>query len=327
MGCSSPPPIIHTLKYERYFSLKQLHFNNIVWSIIELPDNRIAVSVGDCSLNVISITYEHKKYKIDIRKLNAHEQPIPKLCVIPNNRLVSASHDFSIKIWFIIQHDLIPLTHIQELNTGLNCVIPLSTLSQIAVCSDDSLIHIIQTDEPYAIDKTITLKECKVSCIIELSKWKEVLVASCSYYNNEQEKEGYIVLYDIKTCKQVQEMKDVFTECPSGMIELTDGNVALTQTRDKTFISIINPHKCVVVKDIWRSSFLQDHSGLTLLNDGSFVYIRVGSVICVSKEYEVVVEKKIEEDVDGFCGVVPVRDGKYLVCGTTYTDIGLIILE
>ena len=79
---------------------------NGIYYLMELKDKRIATCGYDNSISIVSLDYETKKWKQDIKKVNAHSNYIASLCELGNDRLVSGSRDCTIKIWNITPNDL-----------------------------------------------------------------------------------------------------------------------------------------------------------------------------------------------------------------------------
>ena len=78
----------------------KIHTNSIFF-ILELTDKRIATCSSDKSISIVSLDYQTKKWKQDIKQVNAHNDWIYGLCELSNNRLVSCSGDKTIKVWSI----------------------------------------------------------------------------------------------------------------------------------------------------------------------------------------------------------------------------------
>ena len=85
-----------------YSPVKIMEIDDIVnvWSMLELSDYRIAVG-GDWTdgrIRIYSVNFELKSWNKDIEH-KAHNEGIPSLCELDGYRLVSVSHDATIKIW------------------------------------------------------------------------------------------------------------------------------------------------------------------------------------------------------------------------------------
>ena len=72
-----------------------------IYYILELTDTRIATCSYDNSISIVSLDYQTKKWKEDIKQVNTHSNSVYCLCGLSNDRLVSCSEDKTIKVWSI----------------------------------------------------------------------------------------------------------------------------------------------------------------------------------------------------------------------------------
>lgn len=72
----------------------------IVFSILELNNSKIARGDNTGCLSLFSIDYDKNKYT-KLTEHEAHDSCIYSLCELSENRLVSASSDYTLKVWNI----------------------------------------------------------------------------------------------------------------------------------------------------------------------------------------------------------------------------------
>ena len=89
------PTIIQALQHDVH--VDKIHTDWISF-ILELTDTRIATCSEDKSISIVSLDYQTKKWKQDIKQVNAHSNYVLCLCELSNNRLVSCSGDNTIKV-------------------------------------------------------------------------------------------------------------------------------------------------------------------------------------------------------------------------------------
>ena len=70
---------------------------NWIYFFLELNDKRIA-TCGDKSISIVSLDYETKKWKQDIKQVDAHSNDVYGLCALSNKRLVSCFVDYTLKV-------------------------------------------------------------------------------------------------------------------------------------------------------------------------------------------------------------------------------------
>ena len=83
----------------------------LIYSPIELSDERIACGSYDGSIIVCSVNLITNQWKRDFKKEKAHNDSVISLCELNDNKLVSASYECNINIWFILPNDLLLLKH------------------------------------------------------------------------------------------------------------------------------------------------------------------------------------------------------------------------
>ena len=123
----------------------------------------------------VSLDYETKKWKQDIKQENAHNGRILCVCELSNNRLVSCSGDKTINIWSITPTALKLLSTLKNHTSDVYKVIPL-THERFGSCSWDGTVKIWSSESPYKVITTLQHDGC-VEDLLKL-KQKEILITS-----------------------------------------------------------------------------------------------------------------------------------------------------
>jgi WD40 repeat protein len=190
--------------------------------------------------------------------------------------------------------------------------------SRWASCSDDHLIIIWSSQEPFSKIQTLT-NDSDVVSIIKL-KNRDILVASC--YNPPA-----VVFWNLKTYKKEQTVEDVRTGFSTHMIELINQHIAISDNRAPHPIVIIDTFEFKIIKRIYDSNDMNFQSSLIVLNSYLFMYIYSGKILVIStKDYKIIYKNQEIENLHGNGGFITINDGKYLVVGTN-KSYGLEILE
>ena len=275
---------------------------NSVWSLIETEDKRIASgsAVGDISISSYNIT--EKKWKRDIHKEHAHDDSIHSLCSLNSNRLISGSNDLSIKVWTISNVDITLIKEIKEHAHWVCMVIPL-TKERFASCSCDKTVKIWNSNETYKCLATLTHVD-EVRSILQL-KGKEVLV-SCGQISSTG-----LSFWNLTNYTRQYTIKGYDVCLPTHMIELSDGNIALSFFDKPCSIVIIDSSSYQIRKDIQLKEHITFPSSLCVLNEHSFIYVCNGTLIQISNEdYSILYQLK-GQNFNGDYGIIPLQGGKY----------------
>ena len=94
------------------------------------------------------------------------------------------------------------------------------------------------------------------------------------------------------------------------MIELSNGNIALSSNGDPYVIVIIDSSSYQVKKEIQLEEDISSRSSLCMFKN-SFIYCGEGNFLQISSEDYSVLFKSKEQNFDGYGGVVPIEGGKY----------------
>ena len=227
------------------------HHTNIT-SIISLENKEILTGTSEGSIQLFSLNIKTKTFALLKQKHDAHEGDIWSICELKNsnvNNIISCSFDKTIKIWIIsknIFHLLKKLT-IHKYPIYKLIILP---ESRIASTSWDRTIKIFDSFGKYQTLVTIVNNEC-VWSMISL-KNKEMLVTSHDGIN----KEGYICFWCLKKFQIIKRIGGSFARMPTHMIELPDGNVAISSYTEVKPISIIDTDKLIVQKHIVSNYFI-----------------------------------------------------------------------
>ena len=291
-------------KIEEVIRSEELDSNKYggVLSLVETEDKRIASGGYDGNISISSYKLNEKKWKRDIYKQKAHNNRVTSLCNLNGNRLLSGSDDRSIKVWKISDADIALLKDIQIHTSLVRKVIPLSQ-ERFASCSEDKTVRIWKDDNSYECLSTLKHNGSVVS-ILQL-KDKEVLV-SCGYYPSTG-----VSLWNINNYTQQNIIKGFGVNWSTRMIELFDGNIALSSGDKPCLIIIIDSSSFQLKKKILIKEYISNCSSLCMFNDNSFIYVYEGTFLQISsEEYSILFQMK-DGNFDGEYGIIPIEGGKY----------------
>ena len=274
-----------------------------VYSLIELGDKKIASGGMDGNISISSYEESEKKWKRDIHKKKAHFGCVNSLCALTNNKLLSGGIDHLIKVWAISDKDIAVIKEIKEHSKAVYKLIPLSE-KRFASCSYDSTVKIWKDNNTY--ECLSTLKHTgRVSSILQIRN-REMLVSG-----------GYesslgVSFWDLHKYSQLQSIKGYCVYWSSHMVELANGNVALSSAYKPYPIVIIDSSTYQVKKEIQLKEYIIDCSSLCVLDEGSFVYAYNGTFIQISSEDYSVLFQTQEGGFAGYWGgIVPIKRGKF----------------
>ena len=276
-----------------------------VYSLIEIPNNRIITGGWDGNISISSYNITAKTWKREVYKEKAHNSGILSLCTLNNNRLVSGSNDKSIKVWTISELDITLLKEIKEHIGVIHKLIPLSN-ERFASCSSDKTVRIWKNDDN-TYECISTLKhDAWVRSILQL-RGKEVLVTSNGYFPS-----SYILFYNIDNYTKDHTVEGYCAGWSSHMVELSDGNVALSSVKKPHPIVIIDTSSYQIITMIQLKDIIPHHSTLYTFNEHSFIYIYEGTFLQISiEDYSTLFQLK-EGNFNGcYGGIIPIEGGKY----------------
>ena len=291
-------------KIEEIMQSEELNtsYNGGIYSLIETEDKRIASGSADGNISISSYNVNEKKWKIDVHKENAHNDSVRSLCNLTENRLLSGSNDLSIKVWDLSDTDITLTKEIKEHTHWVCMVIPL-TKERFASCSCDKTVKIWDHNKTYKCLSTLIYDD-EVRSILQL-KGKEVLV-SCGWISSTG-----LSFWNLNTYTKQHIIKGYDVYLPTHMIELSDGNIALSFFDRPFSIVIIDSSSYQIRSDIQLKEYINWASSLCVLNEHSFIYVCKGAFLQISSEdYSILYQSK-GQFFNGDYGIISLQGGKY----------------
>ena len=304
---------INSIQRKLYVSLSP-HSNSIdALSILELSNKKIVTgsSIGTITINTINYSTGTWSQHSKIEK--AHNSGITSLIEITNNRLVSSSFDTTIKIWnYFFIHELKLIDKLEVHYGSINKVIPLTNNRFISCSYEENKIKLWNYTNtsydliPCSFEKQLMLP----NTFVQLKKQKEVIAISCLI--------NCLCFYSlVNPYKKLGDVKGVCANHRNGLIELTNGNIAVSKD-DPPCIIIVDPVKFERIICISDNKYILGCGALCKLNDGSFLYAYRESLIQIAfwfKKFDVVFRTlSVEKGMFGNCGLILVNNGKGFVC-------------
>ena len=273
-----------------------------VLSLIETEDKRIASGSKDGIISISSYDVNESTWNIDIQEKKAHNGGIYSLCTLNGNRLLSGGIDYSIKLWTLSNVELTLIKDIKEHTNVIYKVIPLSK-ERFASCSIDNTVKIWKDDNTCKCVSTLYHNN-SVRSILQL-KSKEVLV-SCGWYSSTG-----VSFWNLNTYTQEHNIQGFSVYWSTHMIELSNGNIAISSQNEPYPIVIIDSTLYQVVTMIQLNEYIIGCSSLCIFNEHSFILVYDGKFLQISnKDYSVLFHSK-GEIFNGYYGVIPIEGGKY----------------
>ena len=277
-----------------------------VYSLTETEDKRIASGGYDGNISISSYDISEKKWKRDIYKKTAHKSRVNSLCALNGNRLLSGSRDYSIKAWSVTDVDITLIKELKEHTNLVWKVIPLSK-KRFASCSSDCTVRIWKDDNTYERVSTLKHNDSVIS-VLQL-KGKDVLVSSL--YGKNKASSG-VTFWNVNNYTQQHHVEGYCVCWASHMIELSDGNVALSSGYEPYPIVVIDSATYQVKKEIQLKDCVAKCSSLCWFSHHSFIYACKGCLVQVSSEdCSVMFQAKGGRFNGCYGGVVPIDGGKY----------------
>ena len=288
-------------KIEEVIQSEELDSYGCISSLIETEDKRIASGGYDGNISISSYDVNNKKWKIDIFKEDAHYGCMNSLYTLKGNKLLSSSDsDYSIKIWTISDMGITLIKELKEHNYILQQVIPLSQRRFVS-CSNDGIVRIWKDDD--ANECLSILKHNSMIKFILQLKDKEVLV-SCDY-------ESGISFWNLNNYTKLHTIEGYTVECSTHIIELFDGNIALSSKNEPYPIVIIDSSTYKVKKEIILKEYITYCSSLCVFNQQSFIYSCDGTILQISGEDYSILFKSKGGNFDGYKGIIAIEGGNY----------------
>ena len=294
-----------------------IHNGSSVFSIIELPDTRIAASDSYGSIKIYSLNLQSRTWNVDIAVDDAHNDSIYTLCLIGPDTIVSGSKDRLIKIWTFTDTALQLKETLYGHSNNINKIISLSH-KRFASGSLDETIKIWRSEHPHSLMKTLE-EGCFVSSLIQLRN-KEMLV-------NNGKGRG-ISFWNISTYKKEHSVKYDNYWAFNGIIELPNDMIAVS-SGESLKITIIDTVKYVVVKEIFSEKYIE-YGGrdaypcsLFLYDSNSFIYVHQESLLQISTyDFEILYQTKLKNEYKGFV-VLTKENGRYMITPNVVDGISI----
>ena len=303
-------PIIDILLGEKTLERKEEiiqseDLNSAVLSLTKTEDNRIASGGEDGNISISSYNLNEKKWKRDIHKKKAHEDCVSSLCNLNNNRLLSGSSDYSIKVWTISDADLKLIRELKEKHTNdVTQVIPLSK-ERFASCSWDNTVKIWKDDETYERISTLEHDDW-IGSILQL-RGKEVLV-SCG----DNSSTG-VTFWDLNNYTKQHNIEGYSVIHSSHMIELSDGNIAISSKNEPYPIIIIDSNSYQVKKEIQSKELIIGCSSLCMFDKNSFIYVYEGAFLQISNEDFSILYNSQGGKFKGYRSIISLEGGYFAI--------------
>ena len=300
--------------FEHEMSVANMHSASI-FSPLVLSDKRIVTTgTNASSILISSINYQTKKWKQDILKENAHSNNINSFLELTDNRFITCSNDYSIKVWKFSENNL---TEVKKLTSHSNNVYKLVLLdnNRFASASHDSTIRIWSTEEPYTLIQTLN-SQSNVFNLLFL-KDREILISSYS---------GGLEFWNIKSYKKENTMSGYYCYYNhNSFIELPNQKIAVSNYSSPYSIFIIDTIAYSILRQIKLEGYITNYSCLFLLDAFSLIYIYEGNVVQISlKDYSILYTSKSEQQLRGYNFILSVKDGKYLMVDNKSKGFDLI---
>ena len=245
--------------------------------------------------------------------------------ILQKNQLISCSDDKTIKLWEIIEEQTNYLNLKQIFKGHTDWILQVISIpnDKIISCSYDGSIR-IWSCLSFQEQTTFYQKQYKPWGILYLSKNNKFVFSYTYEYN------GFIMIYESNTPHQFIKVIDGVYGWWYGMIELNDGNIAVSQEKPNR-ICIIDSIKYEIVYDLRNEEFIKSIGALEKLNCYSFLFIWKGEILQIGtingKEYEIQYINKDEKDVNGVSGIVIEEEEKYLITCNRNGNHGLNIYK
>ena len=308
----------------KHFQVKDIHPDQI-YTIIELKDQRIVTGSADGTICISNIDYENKKWQVRIKHQKAHEGKIRSLSELNKKRIVSCGTDKLINIWDYSQKNALLHIHTLKGHTGGVYKVINLTQERIASCSfEDHTVRIWEGEQPFNLIHTYQQLR-GTNSIIQLMKRYEVICINSSIKNG-----GYLIFYDLFSPYIKRGIiEGVMTNNPNGLIELYNGDVAVSKGCFPTpTIYIIDPVRYIKISEITNSEYILDYGALSPRGKDSFVYVHHNYFCEISKideEYKIVFKHKVQkEKLYGANSLILTNRGEYLMVPNGHKGINVI---
>ena len=281
--------------------IEDIHPNSRVLCILILFDKRICTG-GDGSICICSFDIKKKEWNRDIFEENIHYGYVSSLCQVKNNELISSSVDSTIKIWKINNKTKnLRLITVLRNHKGFIFHVTSLTKNRVASCSSDSSVKIWDNNNNEIIT---TLHEGKgwIRSILQL-KNREILITS----NNNPS----ISFWNLISYERESIFNGYYAFRFSHIIELSNGNIALSSKTEQYPIVIINTITYTIENIIYAK---ENESSLCNINNKSFIYIYFEKLIQLFNDKQLAIFKWItKKELDGYRGIISMNEDNLFI--------------
>ena len=312
-----------------------------IWALASIGNTKIITGSIDGTLRLYSINISTKQCESKSYIENSHGigTAINYITVCDDQFFISCGDDGSIKTWSISDEHIIEGSQIRYHNKNVKKIILLNNKELLASCSLDKTIKIWEKKSPHNLVKDATLQEWnKVYSIIQLKVIRNPDDPQNILVDSWGTNCGFVTMWDLNTFKKIGTMKNIYTCCSNGLIELSNGMVAVSQY-DPLEIVIFDPYAYIVVQHI-KNDVIKGQSSLLELPGGLFVYINEGNYIQIkiNDNYDIVKaynetkkeivngqERKVKvlKDLKGSAGLILIENNKYILTNNDANGIGI----
>ena len=292
------------------FQKENIH-STFLSALLELTDGKIVTGSEDGKIAVLVIDYVSDNIKI-LTTVKAHEGLVKSLCEINNKdfkiTLASCSYDEIIKIWSCTGKQLELIQKISGHESNIKQLIRLSN-QEFASCSSDCTIKIWSNSHPYKEIKTLRHDDW-VYTMIKLRE-RKLILSSCG--------DKTINFWNLNTFKKEAIIKECLAFFPSEMIEISNGNVAVSSKTNEYPILILDTRNYIIIKKIIFPEFTSSNSTLLFYDDHSFLYVFNGKIIQIAyNDYEIIYHTQKNKILYKCKELICVQGGKYFVMCNDY---------
>lgn len=303
----------------KLYSLFHIENKQPISTMLYIDDNRIITGGEDGSLAISTIDFRNKQWNILTHHTKAHDHYINALTKIDTTRLISASDDTKIKIWFINKDNTFTLlktltNHTREVRK----VLYISNNRFISSAFDNKVIVWKIENNNYIKTKVIE-EELGPSTMLQL-KDKEIVL-----YPGKINDEKVLMFWDFKTYKKLHHMNGVFSGSMNGLMQLPNGLVVSAD--GGRAIYIIDPETYTLLKTITNSQFIvYDHKicSISLLDGDSFIYVH-GNCLCQISVYDYDMLFKVKQQGEFIGMALLTVKGRYIITNNDHK--GLTVYE
>jgi WD40 repeat protein len=303
----------------KLYSLFHIENKQPISTMLYLDDNRIITGGEDGSLAISTIDFRSKQWNILTHYTKAHDHYINAITKIDTTRLISASDDTKIKIWFINKDNTFTLlktltNHTREVRK----VLYISNNRFISSAFDNKVIVWKIENNNYIKTKVIE-EELGPSTMLQL-KDKEIVL-----YPGKINDEKVLMFWDFKTYKKLHHMNGVFSGSMNGLMQLPNGLVVSAD--GGRAIYVIDPETYTLLKTITNSQFIvYDHKicSVSLLDGDSFIYVH-GNCLCQISVYDYDMLFKVKQQGEFIGMALLTVKGRYIIANNDHK--GLTVYE